>query len=94
MPVKRRVPKGKRLHFAPEAFAGFEAGDKEALCAALGIKPWECTARVRRQDAGAPGAQRVAEEAVAPGEGKPPKCRTRLRDGDFDDRRPPQEAAV
>ena len=40
MPVKRRAPKS-RINLSPEAYAAFEAGDEEALRAAIGQKPWE-----------------------------------------------------
>jgi hypothetical protein len=43
MPVKRRTAKVRDHRITAEAIAAFGAGDKAALRAVLGLKPWEAS---------------------------------------------------
>ena len=43
MPVKRRKSKMKALQLTPEAFAAFDAGDKNALRRALKLPHWHAS---------------------------------------------------
>ena len=48
MPVKRRKSKMKALQLTPEAFAAFDAGDKNALRRALKLPHWHAFAAMKR----------------------------------------------
>ncbi|WP_214471076.1 hypothetical protein [Mesorhizobium sp. dw_380] len=39
--MKRRLSKTKTVKITPEAVAAFEAGDRQTLHHALGLRPWE-----------------------------------------------------